>query len=290
MCQFGNMLVLLMLSMIAIASSLLLRLQHKHANHDLGTKLRDQDDVDDNVLLRLNSPEVYQFNLQGYDFTAYFKDYDLEEKILKEKASLNKKLIQLVGIENGWGNGLHPTTQLCLTKLHEIVKPGDSVLDYGCGSGILSIWASIGCKATMCTGIEVCEDSINAAKKNILLNNCENIKIHHTREVYIGNDDFKLYDVAVANILPGVLTRLASPLIGLLKPQGFMILSGMRRSDLKAIREIYNPFIKVGTEEVSSSSHEVFGEWVSFTFQLKNQTKLERQQHFQTLLDNNIGY
>ena len=283
-----GLLILLLVVIIPILNSFSINWKYRKCIQR-GLSTSKVDEVDDNILLRLNSPEVYQFNLHGYDFAAYFKDYKLDDKMLQDNASLNEKLIQLIGIENGWGNGLHPTTQLCLNSLHSVVKPGDSVLDYGCGSGILSIWASK-CGASKCSGIEVCEDSINAAKKNVLLNKCDNINIHHTREVYIGNEDFQLYDVAVANILPGVLSRLAAPLIGLLKPNGFMILSGIRRSDLKAIREIYSPFILENSEEVSSASHDVFVEWISLTFQTKNLTKIELQNHFQTLLDSNIGY
>lgn len=144
--------------------------------------------------------------------------------------------IYLQGVKYGWGDGRHPTTKLCLDFLLENVKKDTIIIDYGTGSGILSILASkLG--AMKCYGIEIDESSIESATKNVLLNNLEDtIDIVHTGRMYIGNDDVKLSDITIANILPGALNRLSSLLWGVTKPGGIICLCGMRPHQLLDIK------------------------------------------------------
>ena len=100
---------------------------------------------------------------------------------------------------SGFGTGSHPTTQLCLRWLEKNLNKNNSVLDYGCGSGILSIGAKL-LGADHVEGVEIDQLAINNANQNNELNGTA-IPFHHA-------DTFKSnrkYDVVVANILSSIL-------------------------------------------------------------------------------------
>ena len=75
----------------------------------------------------------------------------------------------LSGKNGGWGTGVHPTTVLCLEWLGDIIVGGESILDYGCGSGILSI-ASLGFGAATSVGVDVEAEALVTSEKNLELN------------------------------------------------------------------------------------------------------------------------
>ena len=111
-------------------------------------------------------------------------------------------VIQLGEITSGWGNGAHPTTRLCLEFIAENVQKGDKVLDYGTGSGVLSILAAKR-GATRCVAVDIDEETLRAAEQNAILNGVQDIlDVVHTKYVYVGEDRFPICDVTVANILP----------------------------------------------------------------------------------------
>jgi hypothetical protein len=74
----------------------------------------------------------------------------------------------LVG-RNGWGTGVHPTTRLCLEWLSDTVQDGDTVLDYGCGSSILSI-AALHLGAARAIGVDVEAEALVTSTRNMELN------------------------------------------------------------------------------------------------------------------------
>jgi ribosomal protein L11 methylase PrmA len=140
----------------------------------------------------------------------------------------DEEAIWLVDVGSGWGNGAHPTTRLCLEYLTNTIKKGDVVLDYGCGSGILAI-TSIKLGASTAIAVDIDEDSIKAAEKNVDINGYSDvIKVTHTKYIYLGSGEgtSSISDVTCANILPGALSRLAPTLWGLTKPGGSLMLSG----------------------------------------------------------------
>ena len=111
-------------------------------------------------------------------------------------------VIQLGEIASGWGNGAHPTTKLCLEFIAKHVQKGDKVLDYGTGSGVLSILAAKR-GASHCVAVDIDEETLKAAEQNAILNNVQDIlDVVHTKYVYVGEDRFPICDVTVANILP----------------------------------------------------------------------------------------
>jgi len=68
-----------------------------------------------------------------------------------------------------FGTGSHPTTQLCLELLEDVIQPGDRVLDLGCGSGILGI-AALKLRASQVIGVDIDPKAVDAAHENALLN------------------------------------------------------------------------------------------------------------------------
>ena len=115
-------------------------------------------------------------------------------------------VIRLIDVGSGWGNGAHPTTKLCMNFVIKNIKRGDNFLDYGTGSGILSIAAAkLGAKH--CVAVDIDEDTLIAAETNGRINGVSEIlDVVHTRSVYVGEDRFPISEVTVANILPVSLT------------------------------------------------------------------------------------
>ena len=81
-------------------------------------------------------------------------------------------------------------------------QKGDKVLDYGTGSGILSI-AAAKLGADHCVAVDIDEDTLIAAEINGRINGVSDVlDVVHTRSVYVGEERFPISDVTVANILP----------------------------------------------------------------------------------------
>nr|WP_321267972.1 50S ribosomal protein L11 methyltransferase [uncultured Sulfurimonas sp.] len=120
-----------------------------------------------------------------------------------------------------FGTGHHPTTASSLRGISKYVKKGDSVIDVGCGSGILGI-AAIKLGAI----VEACDTDIVSVQNSI-----ENAKLNHIEFSKIWEGSCSLssskYDIVVANIVADVLTFIAKDLKQALKDDGILILSGI---------------------------------------------------------------
>eukprot|EP01031_Cornospumella_fuschlensis_P026800 gene26800-32381_t len=173
-----------------------------------------------------------------------------------------KDQVILVDTKSGWGTGAHPTTRLCLDFLTNRIVANDIVLDYGTGSGILSIVAAkLG--AMQCLAVDIDDDTLIAARRNVEINQVgSKVEVIHTKSVYIGDDSFPTADITVANILPGPLSRLVAPLWFMTKPGGWLCLSGMRPHELPGIKRIYEPYVDVSSEVIEQQSHSQFGKQV----------------------------
>ncbi len=171
----------------------------------------------------------------------------------------------VISIDPGtaFGTGSHETTKLCIRALERHVKSGYNILDIGCGSGILSI-AAAKYGASHALGIDIDEHAIPSTIENRDINGVS----EETFEVACGNiiDDeelqkkagFEIYDIAVANILAGVIIPLSAEIGKHIKPGGLFISSG--------IIDTAAPDVKAALEENGFEILETdtLGEWYCF--------------------------
>ena len=119
-----------------------------------------------------------------------------------------------------FGTGTHATTRLCLHWLDANLTPGSTVLDYGCGSGILAI-AAAKLGAARVTGIDIDAQALQAARANSEANS--------VAADYTGPDSLAAgsWDIVLANILSNPLKLLAPALLARVAPGGTLVLSGV---------------------------------------------------------------
>lgn len=140
-----------------------------------------------------------------------------------------------------FGTGSHPTTRLCLEWLEKHLVSGSTVLDYGCGSGILAIAASkLG--AGEITGVDIDPQSVLTSRENAERNHCDITCYLPDAFALEGN---RQYNVVIANILAGPLKTLAPTLTRYIAPGGYMVLSGILEGQADDVIAAYAPFISL---------------------------------------------
>ena len=146
-----------------------------------------------------------------------------------------------------FGTGSHPTTQLCLRWLDQNLQPGDSVMDYGCGSGILAI-AALKLGARHVAGIDIDPQAIKASEENALRNQCDPSKFHFATAYQVAEGNLQvaeLTDVVVANILANPLILLAPLLAQIVRPHGHIVLSGILKEQAEEVRSTYQQWFNM---------------------------------------------
>ncbi len=151
-----------------------------------------------------------------------------------------------------FGTGTHPTTSLCLRWLDQNIpahgKAQETVLDYGCGSGILAIAACmLGIKHT--DGVDIDPQALTATH-----NNAETNQVKDKIKTYLP-DDFQKhcsdvavnsqYDIVVANILSGPLAELAPTLASHTRTNGDIVLSGILKEQAESVLKTYSEFFNM---------------------------------------------
>lgn len=203
------------------------------------------------------------------NWKQYFKPLCIGDKILVkpswESVEPNEKRTVLeIDPASSFGTGQHNTTQLCLELLEKYIKPGDSLLDLGCGSGILSIGAIL-LGAEKACAVDIDENSVKIAAENAKKNNiakekytalCGNIISDIGLREQIGNG----FDVVCANIVADVLVAMSPLFEDFLKDKGILVVSGIidSRKD-----EVLNVIKERGFELLETSEKE---DWSAAAF------------------------
>lgn len=181
------------------------------------------------------------------NWKTFFKPFRAAENIVIkptwEDYEKEKDSDLLIEIDPGiaFGTGSHETTKLCIQALSKYVKEGDSVLDVGCGSGILSI-AALKLGARHATAIDIDETAVKVAAENMEVNQLVPSQYKLFDGDLISNTYLKVkagtgHDVVVANILADVII----PLTGIVRPHlkkgGLYITSGIIDTKEEEVRQ-----------------------------------------------------
>lgn len=132
-----------------------------------------------------------------------------------------------------FGTGTHPTTAMCLEWLDEHPVTGKSIIDYGCGSGILAI-AALKLGAHHIHGVDIDPQALIASRDNATRNNVSDML-----SLSLSDESLEPADVVMANILAGPLEALAPRLAQLTKPQGHIVLSGILTEQAALVHNRY---------------------------------------------------
>jgi ribosomal protein L11 methyltransferase len=139
-----------------------------------------------------------------------------------------------------FGTGSHPTTRLCMEWLEENAPVDLTVLDYGCGSGILAMVAQkLGAEEVV--GIDIDPQAIESAQFNSERNQSD--VAYYLPDEFAASGHEHSFDVVVANILANPLKLMAPMLSGRVKPGGRLVLSGVLATQSEEVIAAYAPFL-----------------------------------------------
>lgn len=203
------------------------------------------------------------------NWKQYFHQFYVDDILIipsweEVKEEDQDKMIIHIDPGTAFGTGMHETTQLCIRQIRKFVKEDTTILDVGCGSGILGMLAlKFGAKYSVGTDLDPC--AIDATYENMDVNGISRDQY----EVMIGNIisdqevqdkvGYEKYDIVVANILADVLVLLTPVIVHQLKKGGIYITSGI----IEEKEETVVNCVKEAGLEVLEVTHQ--GEWVSVT-------------------------
>lgn len=144
----------------------------------------------------------------------------------------NKRTVIKMNPGMAFGTGQHPSTRLCLEMAESLLKPDMSVLDAGCGSGVLAIYAAkCGCKPVV--GLDIDPDTLPVAVHNTLINDLTNQVLWLAGEVNTIND--QSFDLIFLNLTSEIIMKVAGKAINHLNNDGFCLFSGIIETDKSKI-------------------------------------------------------
>ena len=190
-----------------------------------------------------STPNYYEKNIKNLDWVLETQKENIPNKISEKLWILPVGSSQIdcnaanIFLDPGsaFGTGTHPTTKLCLKWLSDNIQGGELVLDFGCGSGILSI-ASIKLGCLSATAVDIDHHALKVTKENSLINGLS-IKTYLP-----DNLPKKKFDIIISNILAKPITELLPKFQSLLKPGGSLVISGILESQIEILKHYYSKY------------------------------------------------
>jgi ribosomal protein L11 methyltransferase len=199
-----------------------------------------------NAIRELPKPVYREIEDQNWmtAWKEHYKPIEIGKKLLILPAWIDQKDMSRVAVKidpsMAFGTGTHPSTQLCLELVEDYVQPDKTLIDIGCGSGILSIAAlKLGAKHALAVDIdaESVKETLNASGYNQVAERVETGQGSVT-EIIRGDFSFKQAPLVLANILAPVLIRLFDAgMADTIEPGGVIILAGILAEQGQGVRE-----------------------------------------------------
>lgn len=208
--------------------------------------------------------EVHQQDWENA-WKKYYKPVKVSEKIVIKptwedyRAKLGEMIIELdPGM--AFGTGTHETTNMCINALEKYVDRNATVLDIGCGSGILSI-AAAKLGADTVIGVDLDPAAVKVSKENVAQNGLIGfVEIRHGDLMEVITEKA---DIIVANIIADVIIQLSETVHRYIKPAGLFISSGIILSKKEEVKE------KLESEGFELLEEHVRGEWCCLVSKIK---------------------
>jgi ribosomal protein L11 methyltransferase len=204
------------------------------------------------------------------NWKQFFKPFRLDDNIVIKptwevlKDQKEDDLVIQIDPGTAFGTGSHETTKLCISQLKKHIKPHQTLLDVGCGSGILSIIGlKLGVEKTVGTDID--PNAIRATLENCQINDVTAEEYTALQGNLLEDEEFRkslgshCYDIVVANILADVIIPLSAVAGEFLKEDGLFITSGIINTKEEEVKEA---MIANGFEILSIQR---MNDWVSIT-------------------------
>jgi len=169
----------------------------------------------------------------------YFRPVTVEDIVIRASWNAKRKGVAYITIEPGmaFGTGRHESTRLMIKLMREIEFTGKSVLDIGCGSALLSLYARLkGAKHVFAVDNDL--DAVLSAQKNVLLNETSGIEVVCADLMDVSGR----YDIVVANLDIRTFAFSSGHIMGLLKKKGTLIVSGIIGREKREALRLFIPW------------------------------------------------
>ena len=206
------------------------------------------------------------------NWKQYFKPFTVGEKIAikptwESYGNPEGRTILEIDPSSSFGTGSHMTTRLCLEAIEKYVTPDTkTLLDMGCGSGILGIAANLLNPEVDVTAVDIEENSIRIATENAALNKIPDSKFHPycgnvlLDSELLANVREKKYDIIAANIVSDIIMMMSPMFREVLTDDGVLICSGIISERAK---EVENALLSKGFETVEFNDNDG---WAAIVF------------------------